>query len=209
MTKNAGEANPNYRHGGHTVNRPEYNSWRAMIMRCYDTKYVRYDRYGGRGIKVCDSWHDPLTGFAMFLKDMGKKSDPKLTLDRIDNDRGYYPDNCRWVDQKTQVRNSSKMKYITVDSITATPAEHVKRKGISLGLYYSRVKRGYTPEEAISKPNDGKAVVFAKRAANAIKKKPCKECGVPCKSIYAKYCSGHCYMADRGRETKLANMQSK
>lgn len=86
----------------HYKGTPEHNSWVAMKQRCYYKGYRRYDRYGGRGIKVCDSW---LESFENFYNDMGPKPSPKHSLDRIDTNGNYCPENCRWADQKTQTQN--------------------------------------------------------------------------------------------------------
>lgn len=102
MSKNqAGKNNGNYRHGGYLEFKKEYNSWRAMKERCDNKKYHAYNRYGGRGIRYCERWKD----FANFLHDMGRKPTPKHSLDRIDNDGDYCPENCRWATQTEQVRN--------------------------------------------------------------------------------------------------------
>lgn len=71
----------------------EYWTWHDMIQRCENKNNVRYYRYGKRGIKVCEEWHD----FVNFFKDMGKKPSPKHQLDRINNDGNYEKNNCRWV----------------------------------------------------------------------------------------------------------------
>jgi len=87
-------------------NTPEYNSWNDMRSRCNNPNSPHYDRYGGRGIKVCPEWDSFLT----FLKDMGLRTDDKSTIERIDNSKGYSPDNCKWAGRKTQARNKINTK---------------------------------------------------------------------------------------------------
>lgn len=91
-------------------NTPEYNTWVNMKARCYNPKASRYENYGGRRITVCDEW---MHSFKQFLADMGKKPSPTHSIDRIDNDKGYSPDNCRWADKKTQVINTRMFKNNT------------------------------------------------------------------------------------------------
>lgn len=89
--------------GGLRRNSPTYNTWRSMRQRCELPSSPNYHLYGGRGISVCDQWqgHD---GFSNFVKDMGKR--PKgTTIDRINTDGDYTPDNCRWATAKEQARN--------------------------------------------------------------------------------------------------------
>ena len=81
---------------------PEYRSWRGMLARCYSPSHNRYYRYGGRGIQVCPEWRN---SYETFLLDMGRKPDRKLSLDRIDNDKNYGPENCRWATAKQQAAN--------------------------------------------------------------------------------------------------------
>lgn len=87
-----------------------------MLTRCYDSRHEAYDRYGGRGITVCDAWQGP-SGLARFIADMGPRPDRKHTLDRIDNDSGYSKENCRWVTAQSQARNTSKFR-LTPDLVS-------------------------------------------------------------------------------------------
>lgn len=84
-------------------NTPERVAWAAMKARCSNPEHRYYQDYGGRGIYVCDRW---LSDFDAFLADMGKRPHPSYSLDRIDNDKGYSPENCRWADKRTQTINS-------------------------------------------------------------------------------------------------------
>jgi hypothetical protein len=90
-----------FRHGySHTA---IHRVWSAMLRRCSNPNTADYPRYGGRGIKVCDRWQGR-DGFVNFLADMGEK--PKgLTLDRIDNEGDYEPENCQWATPSKQARN--------------------------------------------------------------------------------------------------------
>lgn len=80
----------------------EYIAWQLLRQRCNNPKNPRYNRYGGRGISVCERW----SRFENFYADMGDKPDPKLSIDRIDNDGNYEPGNCRWATASEQRRNS-------------------------------------------------------------------------------------------------------
>lgn len=87
----------------HGLNKtPEHRAWVEMKRRCSDSSRPGYHNYGGRGIKVAAQW---LNDFSQFLADMGTKPSPEYSLDKIDNDKDYGPDNCRWANKITQARN--------------------------------------------------------------------------------------------------------
>lgn len=87
-----------------------YGIWASAKQRCCDPNSSRYHRYGGRGITICDEWKNDFQAFYEWAMANGYDENAprgQCTLDRIDNDKGYYPDNCRWVDMKTQNNNRS------------------------------------------------------------------------------------------------------
>ena len=125
---------------GITYNKkPWYNSWRCMIGRCYRPKNVSYSRYGGRGIKVCDEWLD-IRGFEKWVETHPYTKG--MTLDRIDTDKDYSPDNCRWATMKTQCNNRSNTVFITYNGETHTITEWSKIIGINRSTLNNRYYRG-------------------------------------------------------------------
>jgi len=89
---------------------PEYRIWVSMIQRCTNKNDKKFSYYGGRGIAVCDSWRN---SFKSFYQDMGKRPVQNYTIERIDNDKGYCPENCKWASINEQNRNSRILKTTT------------------------------------------------------------------------------------------------
>ena len=117
----------------------ERKSWNNMKNRCYNPNGNRFYRYGARGITVCDAW---VNSFETFLIDMGL-CPPRMQLDRIDNDLGYYPANCRWVTAKNNSRNRGTTCFLTLDGITKSHAEWCEISGISQKTLHSRIRRNW------------------------------------------------------------------
>lgn len=91
-----------------------FNVWKSMKRRCNGKTDKNYDRYGGRGITVCEEWQHNFQAFYDWSMANGYDENAprgKCTIDRIDNDKGYLPENCRWVDMKVQTRNRAKWKH--------------------------------------------------------------------------------------------------
>lgn len=86
---------------------PEYSTWECMKARCYNPKNKKYHRYGGRGIIVCPQWKND---FKKFLSDMGKKPFKKAQIDRKDNNKSYYPENCHWTSNTVNSQNTCRTK---------------------------------------------------------------------------------------------------
>lgn len=110
------------KHHRHKMSRTRiYQEWQGMKGRCYNSHDPRYDRWGGRGIKVCDEWKESFEAFYSWALSSGYSDE--LTIDRIDNDGDYTPENCRWATQKEQSRNRSTNINITIGNSTRTLTE--------------------------------------------------------------------------------------
>lgn len=117
---------------------PEYNVWSAMKDRCLNPNCSHYKNYGGRGITVCDRW----LRYANFIADMGHRPSSKYTLERIDNDGNYEPQNCRWVTRGAQARNMRSNVLIEHNGKKQCLMDWSKETGISYFTLRSRIRYG-------------------------------------------------------------------
>jgi hypothetical protein len=106
----------------------EYRIWAGLVNRCTNPNNPDYPRYGARGITVCDRWRH---SFENFYADMGERLSSKYSIDRIDNNGNYSPDNCRWATSKQQTRNASYNVNISYNGRTQTRIEWAEELGVS------------------------------------------------------------------------------
>lgn len=122
---------------------PEYAAWKTMHQRCAGA----HRNYGGRGIKVCDRW----SSYPLFLADMGRKPTAKHTIERIDNNGSYHPENCRWATRTEQAANTRRSVSLTFNGETHVLAEWSRKTGIPYETLRSRVKAGNSPSQVLRK----------------------------------------------------------
>lgn len=146
----------NTTHGG--SNHPLYNEYNSMVGRCYRKKHKHYSMYGGRGITVCDEWLKSPQAFYDWVESVGGR--PKgYSLDRIDNSKGYSPDNCKFVSQHDQLRNTRRNIQLTHNGITKCLTDWALEYGINNETARQRYHKGFSFEEIFSKewlPNSGR-----------------------------------------------------
>ncbi len=141
-----------YRHGGSYSD--EYRSWQHMKDRCTNKHADKYADYGGRGITCCDAW---LHSFAQFYHDVGKRPTPLHTLERINNELGYFPDNVRWATRQEQCQNTRRNRHLAFHGETLCIDEWQRRLGMKRGTLNSRLnKLGWSIERALTKPVGGR-----------------------------------------------------
>jgi len=133
---------------------PEFNAYLRMIERCYNPNHASYSNYGARGIGVCKRWRfgqDGKSGAEMFMKDMPLKPTPSHTLERINNEGIYEPDNCRWATVKEQANNRRSSRLITWRGTTKTLQQWADQIGINQSVL-RRCLKSWPLERALSEP---------------------------------------------------------
>lgn len=126
----------------------ERKSWENMLARCYEPSHRSYADYGGRGVQVCREWRE---SFEAFVGDMGARP-TGCTLDRVDNDKGYSPDNCRWATRVEQANNRRNNRIITIGSESLTVAQWARRTGTPGQVIRNRLRMKWDESDAIFRP---------------------------------------------------------
>lgn len=134
-------------HSTHGMSKsPEYSVWNSMKDRCYNANNIEFDSYGGRGVEVCDRWR---YSFENFYNDMGNKPRRK-SLDRIDSNGDYSPDNCKWSNYIEQNNNKRNNILVSNNGITLTLGQWAREKGINYGTLKWRYYQGLRGEEPLA-----------------------------------------------------------
>lgn len=155
MKNQEGKNNSNYRHGSCIGGiEPIYAVWQSMKTRCLCETNKRYKDYGKRGITICDDWLE----FQKFREWSIKNGYVKRkTLERIDNDKGYCPENCRWTGYKEQANNKRSNRFIEFNGERKTITQWAEKLGISIGTLDSRINKLHWPINlALSKEKNTK-----------------------------------------------------
>ena len=127
----------------------EYQIWKNILARCRNANAPNHHNYGGRGITVCDRW---LESFENFYADMGDRPSKQHTLDRIDNDGPYSPENCRWATWDVQYRNRRQTVSITYDGETKCRKDWCQEYGVDESTFAQRLSRGWDVGTALKAP---------------------------------------------------------
>ena len=127
-----------------------YSIWCNMKQRCYNEKSNRYERYGARGITVCDEWLNDPEAFINWALENGYND--TLSINRINNDLGYSPSNCNWVDNKEQSNNRSSNHLITYNGKTMNMTQWAQEIGIDRKTLSDRIQSGWSVEKALTTP---------------------------------------------------------
>lgn len=128
---------------------PWHGSYESMMRRCYCNKEIGYLNYGGRGIKVCEEWHD-VANFAKWVENSGYQKG--LTLDRIDNNKDYEPSNCRWADMQLQSNNRRNTIFLTYQNKTLSIADWSRLLNCRLSTLHNRYYKGWSAEKILGTP---------------------------------------------------------
>lgn len=148
-----GRKNSSQRNSTHGMSKsPEYYIWDSMKQRCCNAKSKGFKAYGGKGISLCDEW----LSFDNFFADMGNRPDDKSQIDRIDNNKGYSKENCRWVSMTENCRNKGNNRLITYNNVTKCMSAWAEETGLKRVTIQHRLNAGWSDADAITKPLRGR-----------------------------------------------------
>jgi len=140
--------NQGFRTHGRT-HTPEYGVWKAMRQRCLDPNCETLEFYGAKGVTVCERWRH---SFENFIEDMGERPSPKHSIERVDVELGYCPENCVWATRREQDRNRSDNIFVTYNGERMILSDAAKASGIGRSTLEQRIKAGWPPEQLFSAP---------------------------------------------------------
>lgn len=125
-----------------------YGIWTGIKTRCFNPNDKKYHVYGGRGISLCDEWKSDFKSFAKWSLENGYEEN--LSIDRIDSNKNYEPSNCRWTDMKVQQNNRTNNHLVILNGETHTVMEWSRIIGVNHRTICNRLKKGYSPEQALN-----------------------------------------------------------
>ena len=140
---------PNIKHGKSRTR--IYNIYNHMTRRCFDKKDQNYINYGGRGVTVCREWKNDFSAFYKWSIENGYKE--YLTIDRIDNNGNYCPENCRWATNEEQQNNKRNNVFIEINGLKMTISQVAKKAGLSEKAMWWRVKNGWSGKDLLLPKN--------------------------------------------------------
>lgn len=191
------------------VGHPIYRIWRAMRQRCLDVKASNYHSYGGRGIKICEEWVNIDTGAINFYNwSMENGWEEGLTIERIDVNGNYCPENCTWATKAAQQRNKTDSIFVTIDGEYLCLSEAVKRYGkVSYDWARERLNAGWPPELAITMPPTGSLILKSDGSPEGsplIDTRNCVHCNKEFMPVQhtQKFCGKKCRICVSNREHK-------
>lgn len=173
---------------GTSVTDRTYRTWVQIKQRCSNPKTQHYHRYGGRGITMHLGW---AADFSLFLRDVGDPPEPGVTLDRIDNNRGYEPGNVRWVGRKEQANNRENNIRVTYEGETLTLSQWADKLGLTYKLLASRWKAGKRdPAVLLSLKRNARDTLATHNGQTKTLAKWSRDTGVPYETIYWRHKHG-------------------
>lgn len=141
-----GSRSGRYKHG--MSESKAFALWMYILNRCYCKSSSGYRKYGARGIAVCERWRN---SFKNFYADMGDRP-PGMSIERIDNNGPYSPENCKWATRKEQASNTRRNVIVEANGKRLTLTDWANELGLSPSALTNRIKRGMSPEEAVTAP---------------------------------------------------------
>jgi len=135
----------------------EFSTWTDIQTRCYNKRSASYNNYGGRGITVCNKWR---ASFSSFLRDMGRRPSKHHSIDRINNNGNYEPDNCRWATRIEQANNRRTNRTVKIDGNKKSIMEIASNAGLPYATVWQRIKSGKVGSELYNKSKLDGCIVF-------------------------------------------------